>query len=584
MTLPALPAAARAALPFRFKLAAMAAVAVLLTLLFMLVPIFLRSRTQLVDLHGARLAAIAQSATVAIAGDSLDVIAGPDGQNTAAFIESRRVLKRLWVANGGNLSELANGIAIVRRQGARWRYLAHSSWNAGQPQYAGSWHPPESLLDSLGVRRAAFSELHESDDASGRVITAAAPITRADGSVAGWVVTSLRADRFMRSLVREFAWFTFYPAIAFVLAVALALWAARRLTKGIEAVSTHAHAVSRGSLRHELHYMSDDEVGLLAESFRGMTSSLRSLLAELEAGAAEVASTAEELASGAEEMNASTEEVASAAHEIADSAAQQTRTITGAAALSTRVAQRAQRVAEHARSALLAAEQVTASARRGTTAGEQALASMATITAVTREAVPAVNELGEKSQRIGKITETIAAIARQTNLLALNAAIEAARAGEQGKGFAVVAEEVRKLAGESARALDQIRKLAAEIRTASMRTGQRIGQVSESVAGGEAVIRATTDALMQIGREIEGSRRAVAQIVESAEEQQREADTLAREIESVAAVAEENASTSEQVSAVVQEQTSSMAHVTESSQHLADIATRLKSAMARFDL
>jgi hypothetical protein len=38
------------------------------------------------------------------------------------------------------------------------------------------------------------------------------------------------------------------------------------------------------------------------------------------------------------------------------------------------------------------------------------------------------------------------------------------------------------------------------------------------------------------------------------------------------------------VSAVVEEQTSSMLHVTESSQHLADIAARLKGAMARFEL
>jgi methyl-accepting chemotaxis protein len=121
--------------------------------------------------------------------------------------------------------------------------------------------------------------------------------------------------------------------------------------------------------------------------------------------------------------------------------------------------------------------------------------------------VAAMEGIRVSSQDIAKIIKVIDEIAFQTNLLALNAAVEAARAGQHGRGFAVVAQEVRNLAGRSAKAARE--------------TSELIEDASTRVQSGVRIAGEARDSFTRIATDIQEVQSLVGNIAVASEEQAR---------------------------------------------------------------
>ena len=110
-----------------------------------------------------------------------------------------------------------------------------------------------------------------------------------------------------------------------------------------------------------------------------------------------------------------------------------------------------------------------------------------------------VRALARGADTVGKVVGLISKIAAQTNLLALNATIEASRAGDAGRGFAVVAAEVKSLAGQTARATDEIGGHVADIQATTRDAVQAIAGIAKAVDAASAIASTIATAVEQQG-------------------------------------------------------------------------------------
>jgi methyl-accepting chemotaxis protein len=165
-----------------------------------------------------------------------------------------------------------------------------------------------------------------------------------------------------------------------------------------------------------------------------------------------------------------------------------------------------------------------------------------------------VAELTSAAQKIGDIIHLINDIASQTNLLALNATIEAARAGEAGKGFAVVAGEVKSLAGQTAKATEEISAQINAIQSATGKSADAIRTISD-------IIGEISGIAQEISSSVEQQNQATREIASSAQSVSQRTGETTEIISNVQVVANDTGVTATEVSSAVQSLVAQSAHL-----------------------
>ncbi|MCE5323291.1 methyl-accepting chemotaxis protein [bacterium] len=423
-------------------------------------------------------------------------------------------------------------------------------------------------------------------------------------------------------------------------AVGLGWFMSTVISRPVVDIAAAAEKVANGDLTINIESKSKDEIGSLCTSFRRMIENLRSVVHDVRQSAETVSASSQELSGASKEVTQGTqqigdtigqvaagsqeqsktaqssslamEQLSRAIDEVASGAQAQARQVENTVALIQQISSSIEDVAKLSQDSAVNGQRVSEVAADGGKEVIEAVDGMHRIKQATDRVAEMVIKLGESSQQIGAIVETIDDIAEQTNLLALNAAIEAARAGEHGKGFAVVADEVRKLAERSSKATGEIADLIGDIQEMTKSAVEAMNHGSQEVSDGTELANRAGEALKNIQSSIEGIVGEIHQIsanaqhvssssadvvrsienvssvtqqtTAAAQEMSASSTEVCHQIEQVAALSEQNAAATEEVSATTEEQNAAAEELNASAEELADMAGQLQELVSHFKL
>jgi methyl-accepting chemotaxis protein len=403
--------------------------------------------------------------------------------------------------------------------------------------------------DKQGARRHFLGEAHQAFEASGQSLGRILEINYEVSDQAKAQIRSVIGSA--RSITAVLL--VLIPLITLVFSAVTAL----RIVAPIAQMASAARAIGEGDCDQRVDFRSNDELGVLAESFRNLIeyfTDYAGLLQRFSAGEMrlrfeprsqkdrlgmalkktieQLDRTLGEIDAAVAEVSAGSEQVSSASQSLSQGATEQASSLEEVSSSIAEINAKTQANAANA-------DQANRLAKASREAAEAGRGSIETT-------VQAMSDIDQSSAQIAKIIKVIDDIAFQTNLLALNAAVEAARAGKHGKGFAVVAEEVRNLASRSAKAAKETAEL---IESSAHKVEKGLAVAEESARSFQAIvdgIAQATDLVADIAQASQEQARGIGQVSQGLGQ-------IDQVTQQNAANAEETASSSEELAGQARE-------------------------------
>ena len=403
-----------------------------------------------------------------------------------------------------------------------------------------------------------------------RFYTAYQPVFNPAGKVVGIIYVGTAMAELDGMLWQAMDAMAIAAGIAALLALVATAILVRRITKPLKAVAETLTVLAEGRTDVEVQYADrHDEIGAIARTIDVFkTNRIERRQLEAERSNAEKSATERrkaELNQFVEGFRAKIsgiiEQVMGSSGRFEEDAQRLSVTAHATAEMSGQSAGASRQASEHVRSAATASNELSQSiveiSRRVQDSNNVAAEAVKQATATDER----MAELSAAGDRIGDVVKLITSIAEQTNLLALNATIEAARAGDAGRGFAVVAQEVKTLAGQTAKATDEISSHIVNMQRAT----------------GESV-----DAIKAIGLTIERISEITGAISSAVEHQGEATQNIAHGVEAAAGGTVDVAENIERVAQGASETETTSSQMLQSAKGLSVVSVHLRDEVEKF--